>query len=315
MIKKIKGKLIASPPVQSLISFSKRTSLPGFKGASMYYVVSFFQRGIAKGNVNTRASALAFHFFLALFPSIIFLFTLIPFVPVPNFQDKLLATLELFVPDTAFDAAKETIIEIVTRQNGGLLSFGFFLAMYFSTNGFNAIINNFNKSYHTTFKRSPLRQRLTSLYMVLLTNFVILAGVTLLVFTEYALKNYLHEVRPGVKFVIVVGRWVLMYFMFLLLISIIYFMAPASTKNRWSFFSPGSMFATFLMVAASLGFAYFVNNFGAYNKIYGSLGSLIVVMLWIYFNSLFLLLGFELNASISSAGKNAQWKVRDSGNK
>jgi membrane protein len=249
-----------------------------------------------------RASALAFSFFLALFPSIIFVFTLIPYIPVDHFQDYLFNLLQSVMPKSAFEATQDTIADIIQKQRSGLLSIGFFSALYFSTNGFNAMINAFNETYHSMETRKPLYQRLVSLFMVLVTVVMIAIATTLIIYSEIGLQHLVHKSSVLYYFVLF-GKWIILCGLCFCLISFNYYVGP-KRKKGWRFFSAGSSFATVLIVLASTGFAYYVNNFGKYNKLYGSIGTLIVIMMLIYINSLILLLGFDLNASIHTAKEN-----------
>src|ERR1017187_6949686 len=142
-------RLIKIKPVYKIITASKKIIIPGFEGLSLYIVTKFFFHGIRNGTLNMRASSLAFSFFLAVFPSIIFLFTLIPFIPIDNFQNQLMDLMKEFMPKAAFQATESTLEDIIKHQHGSLLSFGFIAALYFSTNGFNALIEALNQSYHS----------------------------------------------------------------------------------------------------------------------------------------------------------------------
>lgn len=308
MKKKIKSWLrviLFSNTVKRLVHYSKVIALPGFDNVPIYYVADFFFTGLHKGSLNTRATSLAFSFFMALFPSVIFLFSLIPFVPIPNFQDELLDLIKNVLPNDAYVAARSTIIDIVKHQHSGLLSFGFLLALYFTTNGFMALIKGFNSSYHVSEKRSPLKQRMVALILTFIMSFLLITATLLIIFSEIAIKflttNDLLKSKTQV-ILLVSGKWFIVLSVFFLSISFLYYYGPA-VKKRWRFVSAGSTFASSLSILTSIGFAFFVNNFGQYNTIYGSIGTLIVIMLWIYFNSYILLLGFELNASIDNAKK------------
>ncbi|HEX8514702.1 MAG TPA: YihY/virulence factor BrkB family protein [Bacteroidia bacterium] len=298
-------KLIRFKPAHSLVKGSRRIVIPGFEGQSLYVVSKFFLKAMMNGSVNMRASSLAFSFFLALFPSIIFLFTLIPYIPIENFQFQLFEMLRSVMPKSAFEAAEETITDIIQKPRSGLLSFGFITALYFSTNGFNAMINAFNETYHTLETRHPLWQRLISLVMVIVTVLMISIAILLIIFSEIGL-NKLVRADNALYYLLLFGKWTVLLILCFCLISFNYYIGP-KRKKGWRFFSAGSMFATVLIAAASLAFAYYVNNFGEYNKLYGSIGTLIVIMLWIYIISLILLLGFDLNASIHTAKIN-QWQ-------
>jgi membrane protein len=288
-----------------LTNFMKNSKLPGFDGLSMHDVAVFFIQGIRKGGITTRASAIAFNFFLALFPAIIFFFNLIPYVPIDNFQEELLKNISDLLPHNAYQATKSTIEDIILHQRGGLLSIGFLFALYFSTNGIDSMIDAFNRTYHSMESRTWWQQRAISLFLTLTLAFLFIIATALIIFSEAGL-NYLIELdyiqKDIVYYMIQAGKWIIVLFLLLTAISFLYFFGP-SQKKTWRFISPGSLLATFLILLASLGFSFFANNFGQYNKLYGSIGTLIVILLWIYLNSLVLLIGFELNASIKKARK------------
>lgn len=283
----------------NIIKASRRIVIPGFEGLSLYIVTKFFFQGLKNGSLNMRASSLAFNFFLALFPSIIFLFTLIPYIPIEHFQDYLFNLLQQLMPKSAFETVEGTIVDIIQKPRGGLLSLGFFSALYFASNGFNALINSFNETYHEIETRNPLFQRLISLLMMIVTVLILSTGITLIIGGEIA-TSYLFENNRVLYYVLLFAKWLILFGLCYTLISFNYYVGP-KRKKGWRFFSAGSMFATVLIIVASLVFAYYVNNFGKYNKLYGSIGTLIVIMMWIYINSLIILLGFDLNVSIHSA--------------
>ena len=291
--------LLSSAVVAFISRNSKKITLPGFEKLPLYDVAGFFWKGITKGALPMRASAVSFSFFLALFPSIIFIFTLIPYIPIPDFQNQLLDLLQKVMPHNAYEATKDTIMDIVTNQRGGLLSIGFVSALYFSTNGFNALITAFNGTYHVIETRTPFQQRLVSILLVIISTVLMTLAIGLIIASEISLHFVFKESQTAF-YLITIGRSLILFSLFYSLISFTYFLGP-SRKAGWRFASAGSMFATVLSLLTSLGFAYYVNNFGQYNKLYGSIGTLLVVLLWIYFNSLMILLGFELNASIHLA--------------
>ena len=288
-------------PVYSLIKASKRIVLTGFEGLSFYVVSKFFISGIRNGTLNIRASSLSFSFFLALFPTLIFLFTLIPYIPIAHFKENLFSLMQNVMPKSAFEATKDTIVDIIQKRRGGLLSIGFLSALYFSTNGFNAMINAFNETFHEIEARNFWQQRLVSLFMLVVSFLLISITITLYIATEYGLHHIAHTHRVW-YFILHFLKWLILFGLCYSIISFNYFVGPKKKKG-WSFFSAGSMFATILIILATVTFSYYVNNFGNYNKLYGSIGTLIVVMMIIYINSLILLLGFDLNASIHHAKK------------
>lgn len=299
-IKNIK-RLIKFSPAYRTIKASKKIVLPGFEGLSLYIVSKFFFQGLKNGSLNMRASSLAFNFFLAIFPAIIFLFTLIPYIPIENFQDYLFNLLQNLLPESAFEMVEETIVDIIKKPRSGLLSIGFFSALYFASNGFNSMINSFNETYHEIETRNPLQQRLISLLM-LFVNFTLLSiAIALLIGGEIGSKHFINS-NKALYYVLFFAKWIISFALCYTVISFNYFSGPKKKKG-WRFFSAGSMFSTVLIIVASIAFAYYVNNFGKYNKLYGSIGTLIVIMMWMFINSLILLLGFDLNVSIHSAKK------------
>ncbi len=281
--------------IHKTIKASRGIILPGFEGLSLYIVTKFFFQGIQNGTLNMRAQSLAFSFFLALFPSIIFLFTLIPYIPIEHFQDSLLNLLQSLLPKSAFLAAEDTISDIIKKHRGGLLSFGFVSALYFSTSGFNSMMNAFNETYHDIETRSVLRQRLVSLVMVIVSTLLLSTAIALIVLSEIGFRELIDQNKIS-YYLILFGKRIILVALCFCFISFNYYLGP-KRKKGFRFFSPGSILATILTIITSVLFAYYVNNFASYNKLYGSIGTLIVIMMWLYINSLILLLGFDLNAS------------------
>jgi membrane protein len=280
-------------------------SLPGFQGVSVYYVIMFFFRGFQTGTLVTRASAIAFNFLLAVLPTLIFLFTLIPFIPIPNFQTELMTIFENVLPSNAFSLLESTLFEVITQKSRGLLFFMFITTIIFSTNGIHAVINAFNVSIHNFKIRSWMSQRIVSFLLLFIIIVMISSAIILILVGKIALNKFveLDLIKMNLTFYLLsIAKWVVFISLIYFSIAILYYQIPGD-KKEWKFFSPGSIVATFLFVLSSLGFSFYVNNFGQYNKLYGSIGTLIVILLWMYFNSISLLLRFELNASINTANK------------
>jgi membrane protein len=282
---------------------AKRITFIGFDGVPIFDVVTFFFKGIVNGSITTRASAVAFDFFIALFPTIIFVFTLIPYIPVENFQQQLLDLIAGILPNTAFTLVESTLVEVVTQRSWGLLSFGFIAAVFFAHNGTSSLIDAFNATYHTIETRKFVNKHLVAFLLTFLLPTLVVTAVILILFGQTGL-GYLVE-KEILKlnltyYIFVVIRWVVIVSMFFFSISFLYYLAPAK-RTKFRFISAGSIMATVMILVTSIGFSYFVNNFGQYNKLYGSIGSLLALMIWIFFNAIGLIVGFELNASISSA--------------
>lgn len=303
MIKKLQEKFLNWLPVVTFINLTKKIILPGFDGIPLYNAADFFIRGLQKGSLQTRASALSFDFFLAIFPAIIFIFTLIAYIPVEGFQDQLLIILSDLMPKDAYKAASSTLEDIIKQQRSGLLSIGFIVALYFSTNAVHAMMDAFNKTYHTVETRPPLIQRLYSIFITLILSVLTFTAILLIIFGQktinfFAERGFIKE--AFIFYLLTAGQWIVIMALIFFAISVLYYFGP-SRKTRYRFFSVGSTVATILIIVASLGFSFFIDNFSQYNKLYGSIGALIIILLWIQFNAMILLIGFELNASIHNA--------------
>jgi len=282
---------------------AKEISFPGFNGVPIYYVITFFFSGIKNGYLATRASAIAFNFALAIFPTLLFLFTLIPFIPVQNLQTEILQLIHEFLPQNAFQYLESTLVSTLTVKKGGILSFGALASLLFSTNAIHALIQAFNNTYHSIDTRNWTAIRMVATLLVFISFILATTSVTLIIFGQSVLTKLVEFGFLEMNltyYLITFGKWIVIIAMFFFTISFLYYFAPAK-KTEWKFISAGSTLATILALLTSLGFSYFVNNFGQYNKLYGSIGTLMVILLWLYFNSFALLLGFELNASINNA--------------
>lgn len=177
--KRLYERYINSPHRRLMIRYLRKVVLPGFDGMPLYDVMKFFITGIIKGSVTTRASAISFNFFMALFPAIIVLFTLIPYVPISGFQDSLLELMKNLIPQQIYGAVEDTLFDIINRPRGGLLSVGFFLTLYFATNGVSSIIEAFNQTYHTIETRPFWRQQLVSIAMVLILALLLIIAISI----------------------------------------------------------------------------------------------------------------------------------------
>ncbi len=292
-------------PVKPLITISRHLRLPGFEGLPLYEVGDFFIKRLSEKELQTRARSLAFSFFLALFPAIIFIFTLIPYIPVASFPERLLALLQDLLPANTFEAAQETIEDIILHQRGGLLSFGFLFALFVSADGIMALMTWFNRSYHGKEQRSAWKFRLMAIALTITLAFLVFLAIGLIVTSEF-IYYYLEEknilASSAQLTLLSIGKWIILLSLCFSAISLLYYYGP-SKHDKLRFISAGSSLATLLIVLTSLGFNYFITNFGQYNKVYGSIGTLIVILIWIYINSFVLLVGYELNVSIRKARK------------
>ncbi|MEI6678695.1 MAG: YihY/virulence factor BrkB family protein [Mariniphaga sp.] len=280
--------------------------LPFFDGVPLYDVAIFFWKGIVDGAISTRASAIAFNFILAIFPAIIFVFTLIPYIPIAHFQQQLLILLQSILPQNAFVAIRGTIENIVTQPRGGLLSFGFLAAFFFSTNGIVSVITAFNGTIHAIETRSWINQRLVALILAIILTLLTTFSIALITLSQTLTKFLVSSgfLQTDLTYYLLLGgKWLIICALFFFSFAFLFYLAPAR-KAKFRFISAGGTLATILTIVTTVGFSYYINNFGKYNTLYGSIGTLVVVMLSFYFNSLILLIGFELNVSIWRARRN-----------
>jgi membrane protein len=281
----------------------KNLVLPGFDGIPIRGVFEFVIRGFRKGVLVTRASSIAFNLLMAILPATIFLFTLIPFIPIPNFQQELIKLFESILPANAYHLMENTIIDIVTNKSGGLLLVMFFATIIFSTNGIHAVLNAFVVTAHSFKPRSWVNQRKVSVLLLLIGLLMIAAAGMLIIFGKSAVSRLVElEIleKSLVISILIFLKWIVVILLLFVAISFLYYLAPAK-RHDFRFITPGSTMATILFIITSLGFSAYVNSFGQYNKLYGWIGTLMVILVWLYLNSIALLIGFELNLSIKEA--------------
>lgn len=310
----IKRIVLTSSPLKYLIRKSKKITLPGFYGIPLFDVINFFINQIKHTSLNERAAAISFNLLLAIPPACIFLFTLIPFLPLEGLLNELYGLIRDIIPGQKENSVIINFLhDFTTRQRNDLLSFGFILALYFSSNAMMGIMLSFNKMQYIGFtKRHALHDRWVAIKLTVIMFIIILISIAFLVSRDPVL-DWLGIQNVFVRQVIFNSRWLVIISLYFFAISFIYRYAPAVNK-KWKLINPGSLLATVLMLLFTLLFSYWVANFGNYNKLYGSIGTILILMLLIYFNSLVLLIGFELNVSITSLQKLADQRKNTGAN-
>ncbi len=302
---KLTRKLLNSTVAKRFIYFAQSKQVPGYTGISWYTVLEFFIRWVDRRDLQLRATSLSFTFFLALFPSIIFIFTLIAYIPISNSHQSIMLFFEKLLPTSAYKAAQTTLVDILNNQRGGLLSLGFLTAMYFSTNGFVSLMNALNKYGRQKETRSFWKKRIVAIILATIVSISLLIAVGLLTVGNFTIK-YLDKLAyfpSKITPVLLVSLNIsIVAVLILFFISMIFYLAPNHNK-QWRFISPGAVFACVSILLTTLVFSGYINAFNTYNKVYGSIGVLIVIMLLIYINTYILLLGYELNISIDKAAK------------
>lgn len=307
-------KLILKFPIVRLFrDWLKRITFKKFDNLSLYRFIKIFFHNIRENEILARANGVSFNFILAIFPAIIFMFTLIPYIstyfPTVN-NEAIIEFIKSFLPSKMEETVSSTIEDIVHNQRGGLLTLGFFFALFLSTNGMMSLMSAFNACYKTVERRNIFKMRLTAIGLTFMLAAVVVLSITVLVVGQLAL-NYLSTNLAEVSsiswenytiYVLLSIRFAAIFIMFFVAISFIFYFGPAIHYN-WRFFSIGSAFSTIACLGVSYGFSYYITNFGTYNKIYGSIGVLIALMIWIQLLTVILLFGYEINASLHRGRK------------
>lgn len=310
MSKSVEDKLAKIPVINILVRFFKRIKLPGLEGLSFYNLLELYITGIVKGALTTRASAIAFSFFMALFPFLLFVLIIIPYVPIDDFKIEFLRFLESYLPTSTSDFFFENIFENIDQsQRGGLLSSVFILSIGLMANGINALFSGFENSYHSQLTRNVFRQYLYALSIALILSFLFIIMIVVLgYFQIYVVQKLLFTLNDGLEeksqlmFWSNIVKYVFSVIMVYLATATLYYFGTKEGKDS-KFFSVGALFTTFLVALTSFLFGIYIDNFGQYNKLYGSIGALLILMFYLWLNANILLLGYELNASLNKLRK------------
>ncbi len=294
----LEHKLERIPVVKHIVRFGKSVKLPWSEGLTLYHMAELYITGIVKGDISYRAGAIAFSFFMSLFPFALFLLNLIPYIPVKNFQKDFMRFVEENVPPNTYDAIAGILNDITNTSYNSLLSTGILLAILLMSNGMNAILSGFQSSLHITIKRSYFRQYAVAIGLSLIFTILLIITVTAIITLEVVilvLKN--NGFLTDDVYLLEIGRYVFLVLMILTATSLLFKFAAKETRKA-AFFSYGSIFSTLLFIITSFLFSLYVVRFAQYNGLYGFICLLLVLMLYIWINCFILLLGFELNALI-----------------
>ncbi len=278
---------------------AKEIVLPGLEGLSLYDFLIIFYAGIVKGTFSARASAISFSFFMALFPFLLFILNLIPFVNfIDDFQIQFLAFIDELLPPDTKDFFNDIFFDIAARKRGGLLSVVFLLSVFLMANGVNAVFTGFEFSYHTKVNRSIIRQYVIAVGVSIILALLLLITVVVTIYLAYLTEDLKSVGVVSNEIIWVdIGRYIIFVTMVYIAIATLYYFG--TKEGRLSrFFSVGAFFSTILIMVTTFLFGLYIENFSAYNELYGSIGALLILMVYIWINSNILLLGFELNASL-----------------
>ena len=298
----IEEKLEKIPGINLLVRFLKRIKLPGFEGLSLYDLFEMYIIGIVQGALTTRASAIAFSFFTAIFPFLLFVIIIIPYIPIDNFQEQFLVFLDSFLPPQTSDFFNENIFENINKSNkAGLLSTIFLLSLILMANGVSAVFSGFEHSYHDQLTRSVIKQYLYALGVAIILAFLVIVTVGVLGYFEIYivqnLKDYGYIDSNQEQLGVVIGKYAFFIIMIYLATATLYYFG--TKEGRLSkFFSVGALLTTLLILLTSYLFGLYIENFSKFNELYGSIGALLILLFYLWLNANILLLGFELNISL-----------------
>ncbi|WP_300438926.1 YihY/virulence factor BrkB family protein [Christiangramia sp.] len=284
---------------------TRKIILPGMEGLSLYNLWVIYWGGIVRGTFSTRASSIAFSFFMAIFPFLLFVLNLIPYITfIDDFQIKFLVFMNDLLPPETSDFFGNIFEDIASTPRGGLLSAAFILSIFLMTNGVNAIFTGFEFSYHTKNNRSIPRQYAVAVGVSLILALLLLISVISAVYMTYAIEDLselgiLNAEGFGANLIHYIGLIILIY----TAVAILYYFGTREARKA-RFFSVGALFTTVLIMITTFLFSLYITNFSSYNELYGSIGALLILMFYIWLNSNMLLLGFELNASLLKLKKN-----------
>jgi membrane protein len=301
---KLERIIISWKPIFWLLQQTKKMRLPGFDGIPLYDVLAFFSKQIKKKGVSERAAAISFNFLMAIPAGMIFLFTLVPYLPVSKeFTHQLLVAInDILKNQKTYEQVRSVIIDVLTTPRSGLLSFSFLFALYFASNGMMGVMRSFDRSFYEERKRQFLYKRWTAIKLTFLLIVLVFVSILFLT-TQGMFKKLFHNMlginNSAVSLMVTYIRFIVIVLLNFFSIAFIYKYATA-VKIRWKTFSPGAVLASLLTIFTTYIFAIWVNNFGRYNQLYGSIGTLLIIMNLVYFNALILIIGFELNVSITS---------------
>jgi len=304
MSKPIEDKLDKIPVVNLLVKFFKSIKPKVLEGLSLYDLIELYIIGIVKGALSTRASAIAYSFFMALFPFLLFVIIVIPYVPIAGFDVEFLNFLQSFLPPTTTDFFYESIFENI--KGGGLISSVFLVSILLMANGVNAVFSSFESSYHEQLTRNIFKQYIYALGVALILAFLLILTVAVLgFFNIYVVENiveFAHVENDNSDILLMLSQYLFFIIMVYLATATLYYYGTKEGK-KFKFFSVGALFTTLLIILTSYLFGVYIESFGQYNKLYGSIGALLILMFYLWLNANILLLGFELNVSLTTLRK------------
>lgn len=298
MIKQLKkwiNAFLKSGLVRTIVKWSQKLHLPGFYGMSLYAVLHFLVKSFRESNYGMRSSAIAFKFFLAIFPGLLFFVSLIPFVPIENFQVNLLQEIKSITPSNIYVIIEQTINDLVVNKHHMVLGIGGLLTLFYASNGINHMLLVFNSSHQIKLRRNPIKQRLISLGIFGAFSLFMIVMLAAITYGEVFVQSVTYKNLGGfMQFLFQLAKWLVMILSMTIAVGTLYNLGnPDISSSKW--LSPGSSLSSVLIVLVSIVISYFFSNFGRYNELYGSIGTLMMVLIWLNAVCYVLLIGFELH--------------------
>ncbi len=303
-------KLEQIPVIKWVVRLLKSVKLPGFEGLSLFDLLQMYLIGIVEGALTTRASAIAFSFFTAIFPFLLFIIIIIPFIPFDNFQNDFLVFLDSFLPPQTSEFFNENIFENINQSNSGrLLSTVFLLSLILMANGVSAVFSGFEHSYHDQLTRNVVKQYLYAMGVAIILAILVIVTVGVLGYFEIYVVENLRDLgyidSDQEKTGITLGKYGFFVIMIYLATATLYYFGTKEGRHS-RFFSIGALLTTILILLTSYLFGLYIENFSKYNELYGSIGALLILLFYLWLNANILLLGFELNISIHKLRQKSQ---------
>jgi membrane protein len=298
MSKEVEEKLLNIPVINIIVRVFRRIILPGFNGLSLYDLLEIYITGIIKGTFSSRASSIAYSFFIAIFPFLLFILNLISYIKVEGFQQRFLTFIEELLPPQTHDFFYPVIEDIAINQRTGLTYFVLFLSLFLAANGVNAIFSAFEGSYLVKINRAFFKQFFISIAVAICLSVLMLVTIGVILYGEYIISELKGSdfISDDIFWINVFQVVVFVGMVYVIIAGLYHFGVKKGRHTR--FFSIGALMTTLLFLLTTYLFGIYINNFSNYNELYGSIGALMIMLFYIWINSNLLLLGFELNISL-----------------
>ena len=294
----LEEKLMRFKPFSFVVGFFKKIILPGFEGMTAYDLLRTYLTGIIEGALSSRAGSIAYSFFMAIFPALIFLLNLIPYIPIDGFDLKFMSFIYELIPGQSLPFFQPIISDISQTERGGLLSIAGVLALFLMANGVNAIFSGFEGSFNVHLNRGFIRQYVVALGVSIILASLLVITISILIYFEYVLKVLRDQdfMSDSTDITLLsIGSYIFLIIMIYAVVATLYYFGTKEGRSH-RFLSPGALMTTLLFMLTTYLFGVYIDNFSNDNELYGSIGALLIMMLYIWINSNLILLGFELNA-------------------